>query len=116
MISLDAFRKVAMSFEAVEELPHFEKTSFRVRKKIFATLDAQHHRACVKLTEVDQSIYCDIDPVMIHAVPNKWGKSGWTFVELAKVNKEILKDILTTAYCTVAPKSLADKYEEEDLA
>ena len=116
MVSLDSFRKIAVSFTEVEELPHFEKTSFRVRKKIFATLDAQHQRACVKLTEIDQSIYCDIDPTMIHAVPNKWGKSGWTFIELNTVNEEILTDIMTTAYCTVAPKSLADRYEEEDLA
>jgi hypothetical protein len=47
---------------------------------------------------------------MIYAIPNKWGKLGWTYVELKKVNKEIAKDILTTAYCTVAPKALAKKY------
>jgi hypothetical protein len=102
-----AFRKLAMSFEEVEELPHFEKTSFRIRKKIFATLDAQHNRACVKLSDVDQSIYSEIDKSMIYAIPNKWGKMGWTYVELEKLNKEIAKDILTTAYCTVAPKALA---------
>lgn len=103
MISIPTFRKLAMAFEEVEELPHFEKTSFRVRKKIFATLDMQHKRACVKLSDVDQSIYCEIDKTMIYAVPNKWGTQGWTFVELSKVDKEIAKDILTTAYCTVAP-------------
>ena len=116
MISISVFRKLALSFVEVEELPHFEKSSFRVRKKIFTTLDTQHQRACVKLTEIDQSIYCAIDPAMIHSVPNKWGKMGWTYVELGKVNKEIAKDILTTAYCTVAPKVLAEKYEEENLA
>ncbi|HLF62539.1 MAG TPA: MmcQ/YjbR family DNA-binding protein [Saprospiraceae bacterium] len=116
MISIEVFRKLALSFAEVEELPHFEKTSFRVRKKIFSTLDTQHNRACMKLTEIDQSIYCAIDPAMIHMVPNKWGKQGWTFVELGKVNKEILTDILTTAYCTVAPKALVSKYEEDDLA
>lgn len=99
-----------MAFAEAEELPHFEKTSFRVRKKIFATLDLKHKRACVKLSEVDQSIYCDIDRTMIYAVPNKWGKSGWTFVELSKANREIIKDLLTTAYCGIAPKSLAVKY------
>lgn len=110
MITIPTFRKLALAFVEAEELPHFEKTSFRVRKKIFATLDMQHKRACVKLSEVDQSIYCDIDKTMIYAVPNKWGTQGWTYVELSKVNKEIAKDILTTAYCTVAPKVLAEKY------
>ena len=114
MISIAVFRKLAMSFDEVEELPHFEKSSFRVRKKIFTTLDTQYQRACVKLTEIDQSIYCGIDPAMIHTVPNKWGKQGWTYIELTKVNTEIAKDILTTAYCTVAPKALAAKYEEDE--
>jgi len=116
MFAVPAFRKLAMSFEEVEELPHFEKTSFRVRRKIFATLDEREQRACVKLTEVDQSIFCAIDPHMIHTVPNAWGRQGWTFVELKKVNKEIITNILTTAYCTVAPPSLARKYEHDDLA
>ncbi len=110
MISLDSFRRLAMAFAEAEELPHFEKTSFWVRKKIFATLDTQYQRACVKLSDVDQSVYCEIDKSMIYAIPNKWGKLGWTYVELKKVNKEIVKDILTTAYCTVAPMVLAKKY------
>lgn len=110
MITIPTFRKLAMAFAEAEELPHFEKISFRVRKKIFATLDPQHKRACVKLSEVDQSIYCDIDKTMIYAVPNKWGTQGWTFVELSKANREILKDLLTTAYCGIAPKALAAKY------
>jgi hypothetical protein len=39
MVSLNDFKKLALSFEETQELPHFEKTSFRVNKKIFATLD-----------------------------------------------------------------------------
>ena len=51
---------------------------------------------------------------MIYPVPNAWAKYGWTHVNLAKVRKEMLKDILTVAYCTVAPKKLADKYRIEE--
>ena len=39
MVSIDTFRKLALSFDEAVEQPHFEKPSFRVNKKIFATLD-----------------------------------------------------------------------------
>lgn len=35
-----AFRKVALSIPGATELPHFERTPFRVGKKIFATMTA----------------------------------------------------------------------------
>jgi hypothetical protein len=43
-------------------------------------------------------------------VPNKWGKLGWTYIELQKVKKNVLKDALTRSYCLTAPKKLAAKY------
>ena len=42
-------------------------------------------------------------------VDNKWGKQGWTLIEMNKVHKDLFIDALTTAYCTVAPKKLSEK-------
>jgi hypothetical protein len=40
MASLLEFKALAISFPEVSvEAPHFDKTSFRVKKKIFATLN-----------------------------------------------------------------------------
>lgn len=108
MVSITTFRKLALSFPETIEAPHFEKTSFRVKKKIFATYDAVNHRACLKLSEVDQDVFCAYDKTIIYPVNNKWGKQGWTMVELKKVNKNLFADALTTAYCEVAPKGLAE--------
>lgn len=98
MVTLNAFKQMALQFEGAEEQPHFEKSSFRVKKKIFATLDEVKHRACVKLSEVDQSTFCSFDRSVMFPVPNKWGKQGWTLIELSQVKKEMLKDALQTAY------------------
>lgn len=57
MVSIDTFRKLALSFPETTEEPHFEKTSFRVRKKIFATYDDESKRATIKLTEIDQDTF-----------------------------------------------------------
>ena len=102
MVDIVTFKSLAMSFPETEELPHFEKTSFRINNKIFATLDSSHQKACLKLAEVDQSVFCLIDPTIIYPVNNKWGKQGWTFVELNKVKKNLLKDVLSKAYSAVA--------------
>jgi hypothetical protein len=106
MIELEELRNLAMSFPEVTEEPHFEKTSFRVKKKIFVTYDAKHHRACIKLSEIDQDVFAS-DKSIIYPVDNKWGKQGWTLIELNTVHPDLFIDALTTAYREVAPISLS---------
>ncbi len=113
MVNTDTFRQLALSFPEVTEQPHFEKTSFRIGKKIFATLNIEHNRACIKLSEIDQDVFCTFDPSVIFPVPNKWGKQGWTLINLKKVRKPMLLDALTTAYCEVAPAKLVSLMKEK---
>jgi len=113
MISLASVRKMALSFEGVQEQSHFEKNSFRVNNKIFATLDSENNRACFKLNLVDQSVFSGYDKEAIYPIPNKWGKLGWTYFELSKVRKDMLLDAMTLSYCGVAPKKQAEKYRTD---
>ncbi len=107
MVSIDMFKELALSLPEVTEAPHFEKTSFRVRKKILTTLDTINNQACIRLSEIDQNVFSSYDKSVFFPVPNKWGKLGWTFINLKKVKKSMLVDALTTAYCEVAPKRLS---------
>ena len=102
MIDIEAFKKIALSFPGSTDMPHFEKSSFRFNKKIFATLDIPNHRTCIKLSQIDQSVFCSIDKTMIYPVSNKWGKQGWTIVELQKIKKPLLKEALIKAYIEVS--------------
>lgn len=113
MINTKIALEIAISFDEVTEEPHFEKTSFRVNKKIFATMNEQEKRMTVRLSVLDQDMFCSFDKNVIYPVPNGWGKHGWTHVNLKTIRKEMLKDVLTVAYCTVAPKKLAEKYRVE---
>ena len=114
MVSIDTFRKLALSFPEATEESHFEKISFRVKKKIFATYDNTKHHACIKLSEIDQDVFSSFDNSVIFPVDNKWGKQGWTLIEMSKVRKELFIDALTTAYCEVAPKKLAEQIRQND--
>ena len=111
MVSIEDFQQFALAFPESTEEPHFEKTSFRVKKKIFATMDAAAKTAALKLTEVQQSVFCAWDLTAVSPVPNKWGKQGWTILQLDKVNEEFTRDILKAAYCNVAPKKLAESVD-----
>lgn len=104
MSELAKFIAIASALPGVEESPHFNKKSFRIAKKIFATLDTQTAIGCVKLSEIDQSAFSAYDASIVYAVPNKWGKQGWTNIDVKRIKDEALEDILKTAYCHVAPK------------
>lgn len=115
MIDLDKIRQIALSMPATSEHPHADKRSFKVGKKVFATYNGPYNRVCVKLSELDQDAFCSFDASVIYPVPNKWGKQGWTLINLAAVQEETLADALTVAYCTVAPKKLSSTLKPHEF-
>lgn len=104
MVSIDTFREWALALPGAVEQPHFHLASFRVNKKIFATIREKENRVMLKLTPVDQSVFCAFDDTVFFPVPGVWGAKGATFVSLAKVRKDMLKDALVTAYNTALAK------------
>lgn len=96
-MDIETFRSIALSHEGVAEKPHFEKTSFRVKSKIFATLEIATGIACLKLNPEDQTQWCRIDR-SIYPVDNHWGTKGWTYLNLAHLEEGIIVDVLTVAY------------------
>lgn len=113
MIDQETVRTLALEFDEAVEQPHFERTSFRVRKKVFATMDEKKNIAVVKLSLVEQSIFCGIDKRAFYPVPGAWGTKGWTQIDLKRVDGEMFKDALTVSYRNTAPKKLAQKYADE---
>ena len=103
-MTIDSFRKFALAFPNATEQPHFEKTSFRIKKGIFATLDLKNHSATLKLSESDQDIFSLVDKTAIYPVPNKWGQKGWTIFELNNLPEELMKDALEKAFQEVSKK------------
>lgn len=107
-ITLKILQEIISSFPESSVQPHFEKLSFRVGKKIFATYNTANNQACLKLSAIDQSVFSAFNPKAIFPVNNKWGKQGWTIFDLTMARKDMLMDALTLAYCNVAPKKLVN--------
>lgn len=99
MVTESAFRKMALSFGEVTEAPHFKMAAFLAKgKKIFVTYDSKRRRACLKLSPEQQDLFSLFDPSIVYAVPNAWGKMGWTFFDLKKVRTEVIRDALAAAH------------------
>lgn len=110
MISKARFKKLVLSFSEAMEAPHRDMVCYKIKGKIFVTHNYNENRCCVRLSQEEQSLFCMIDSNIIYAVPNKFGKYGWTLVNLKLIKKEMLMEVLTAAYCTTAPHMLATKY------
>jgi predicted DNA-binding protein (MmcQ/YjbR family) len=115
MPSLIEFNTLALSLPEVSIEPHFEKVSFRVKKKIFATLNEKESRATLKFTPDEQEMFCKINREAIFPVPNKWGKLGWTHLRYEFLSSEIIEELLKVAYSNIAPQNLKGKIQFKEF-
>lgn len=112
LISVTLIRSIALSFPETDQHPHFDLISYRVNKKIFVTVNEPQKRCTLKFDKGFQDIFTSLSKGAIYPVPNAWGRSGWTTVELEKIKPEILKDALLIAWRCVAPRAFKKKYPE----
>jgi hypothetical protein len=101
-------RAIAMALPETTEAPHFEKTSFRVRGKIFATapLGADADEGVLKMAPEIQHAMIDAHPGKFRPASGAWGASGWTHVKVGAVPRALVEDLLVSAWALVAPKAL----------
>ncbi len=109
MVSPTSFRNAALSFRDVVEQPHFEKTSFRIKGKIFASMDIVNKRVTLKLPPNEQAVYLLMKPAFASPATGAWGKQGWTRFDLTKVPAPVMREALKKSYVTVAPINKSKK-------
>jgi hypothetical protein len=110
MITIEQARKAALALPETVERLHFHLPGFWIGKKIFATIHTDKNYVMVKLTPIDQSVFCAYDKEVIFPVPGGWGKYGATFINLKKVRKPMFLDALATAWKTAATAAIKKKY------
>ena len=96
------FRKLALSLDGVEERPHLERTAFRTKRKIFATLGADK-RANLMIEPADKR------EALLASFPKTffslggWTRLGYVAVDLASVDDELLRELVTDAWRDALP-------------
>jgi hypothetical protein len=97
MATAKDFTTIALSLEGTISAPHFDRTAFKVRRT-YATLAPDGKSANIKFTHDEQQLKCEVAPEVFSAIPNGWGRQGWTRCELSKLRKAELEAALTTAW------------------
>lgn len=103
----DALRAFALSLADVHEAPHFHRTSFRVGKKIFATLTPDGAEAMVRVPDRARLASLLDEHADVFFSYGGWTtKNGALGVRLAKVDASTMKTLLRNAWSHVAPKGI----------
>jgi hypothetical protein len=104
-VTPEALRKFALALPEAHEEPHFERTSFRVGKKIFATMTRDGREAMVKLPVAE-----DAEEWIASAPEVFFSHGAWTTrmgalgVRLEKVPVATMKRLVGEAWRALAPK------------
>lgn len=108
MVAIHTFRNLALALPDTEEMPHFDRASFRWKKKIFATLRESDGLAMVQLSLTDQDVFCAFEGGQVfYPVPGTWGKQGSTFVNLNLAHEDMVADALNCAWQNLVNKHSA---------
>jgi hypothetical protein len=109
MVREARFRTLALSFEGAYEGPHFDRTAFRTKRRIFATLAADGKSANLMLDSDVQDAVCVSLPAAFSPVPGGWGRMGATTVLLDKVKESELVEVMREAHLRALPVVKAKK-------
>ena len=90
-------RRIALSLAGTTEAPHFDKAAFKVAR-IYVTLAADGLSINLKLTPDEQELKCTVAPEAFSAIPNAWGRQGWTTATLSALTVPELTAALEMAW------------------
>ena len=98
-MTVDDFRRIALSFECAEESSHMGQPDFRVEGKIFATLaSAKQGYGNLMLTLEQQEEFVRELPEVFIPIAGGWGRMGMTHIRLAAANEDLLAGALRAAW------------------
>jgi hypothetical protein len=98
-MTADDFRRIALSFQGVEESSHMGAADFRVGGRIFATLASQREGyGNLMLTIEHQSAFIEERPDIFLPISGGWGRMGMTHIRLAKATEDELAGALRVAW------------------
>jgi hypothetical protein len=98
-------RRLAMSLPEATEEPHFDRSSFRVRGKIFATVAPDSASINVFVDDAMREMMTTVDPKAYETL--WWGKKiAGLQVRLATAKSRDVKALLRAAWERKAPKKL----------
>ncbi len=107
MVNQDQAAYIIMKLQQVREGRRRHIRTFRKSGRVFATINELENRSCLRLSMIDQDVFCSLFPDAIYKVPNKNGSYGWTLFIFPNIPKSLFADAVKCAYENI--KSIARK-------
>src|SRR5437588_7251429 len=93
------FRRIALSFDGVDEYSHAGLSAFRVGGRKFASLASQAQGyGNLMLTLEQQAAFVEDAPGIFLPIPGGWGRMGHTHIRLAAASEDVLTGALRAAW------------------
>jgi hypothetical protein len=106
--------RLALSLPEAHAAPHFERTSFRVGTKIFATMTEAGDEAMVRVAPRDKVEELLFNQPAVFFSYGKWTLSmGAVGVRLAKVEHRQMEALVVDSWKRIAPKRTVAAFEAE---
>ena len=104
-------RRFALSLPETTEEPHFEKSSFRVRGKIFATVPSDGRHLHVHVDPAERAALLEEQPGVYEPI-GRGAKPApdWVRINLAQAQANEVKELLQEAWLLKAPKRVAEAF------
>lgn len=115
MVSPDDMRAFALSLPEAEEIQTWGHPTFRVRKKLFATMAPDGSDASIKATIPEQQALIQSQPD-VFGIPDYVGRYGWLSVRLDAVDPDELRELLVEAWRRTAPKRVVAAFDADHPA
>ena len=98
-MTVNDFRRIALSFEGAEESSHMGAPDFRVDGRIFATLaSAKQGYGNLMINPEQQAAFVEEMPEVFLPIHGGWGRMGMTHIRLAAATEDVLTGALHTAW------------------
>jgi hypothetical protein len=112
-MTVNQFRRMALSLPEVEESSHMEHPDFRVGGKVFATLGYPNKSwGMVKLTPEEQRIFVNANPDVFSPANGAWGLRGSTLVRLKAADANTVHEAMKTAWLSRAPRKTSEVFRK----
>ncbi len=108
MAKFAELRKIALSLPLSYEALHFGGPSFRVNNRKYALHWLETGQTILKLPNELQDVLFKSRPDAVR--PIKVGTAFWSVVVLPRLNRTDLESLVTAAWSTVVPKTVAREY------
>jgi hypothetical protein len=96
------FRKLALALEGVEAVPHFDRTAFRTKRKIFATLGSDDRVNLMIHPAEKRDSLMESFPDAFFSLGG-WTRLGYVAVDLRTVDEALLRELVTDAWRDALP-------------